>query len=480
MFDWLAERARISPHKPAVTIGDRVWTYRDLDQVATAYAARLLEMGLAAHDRIGLLMRSSLDYVELIHAIMRIGAIVVPLNTRLTPREIAGQVQLANCAVVIVDASTEAKASELTNQIVPVSRLTAPVETGHLPESKARSRAPGARTLDQTAALLFTSGTTGQPKAVPLTFGNFFYSAQGSAWRLGTLPDDQWLCVLPLFHVGGLSILLRACLYGIGVHLHEKFDVEHINATLQHTPITLISLVPTMLYRLLMLDQTADWQLSLRLILLGGAAAFPDLLALDQARNLPIATTYGLTEAASQVATAIPPQSFAKPGSVGQPLWGTSVTIVDEARQPVATGEWGEIVVSGPTVTSGCAGGQLYTGDVGYQDDDGDLWVLQRRSDLIVTGGENVYPVEVERILCQHPAVAAACVVGVDHPEWGQQVAAAVILEAGISVTANDLQTFCRVHLAGYKLPRQIRFVPRLPETSSGKIKRAAVVELFR
>ncbi|MCB8987976.1 MAG: AMP-binding protein [Ardenticatenaceae bacterium] len=263
-------------------------------------------------------------------------------------------------------------------------------------------------------------------------------SAQASAERLGVQADDLWLSVLPLYHVGGLAVVWRSCLVGTAVDLHARFDLDAINEALDTKPITLISLVPTMLHRLLQARQT--WPDTLRLVLLGGAAAPPDLLQQAQAVHLPVATTYGLTEAASQVATMLPQAVTRKPGSVGKPLHGTTLDIVDEHGRSLPPHTIGEIVVSGPTVMAGYfisdfglgiseEGLQnpkseirnLHTGDMGYLDEDGDLWVVQRRSDLIVSGGENVYPAEVEAVLRSHTAVANACVVGLPDPEWGRK-----------------------------------------------------------
>ena len=198
--------------------------------------------------------------------------------------------------------------------------------------------------------------------------------------------------------------------------------------------------------------------------------------------DLPIALTYGLTECASQVATATPDQVRAKPGTVGKPLNGTTVRIVDANGQDVPTGEYGEIVVSGATVMKGYLGqpqtnGTFATGDIGYLDADGDLWIVQRRSDLIVSGGENVYPSEVEAVLRSHPAVEDACVVGVADAEWGQRVAAMVALRAGETVSEADLIAYSRERLAGYKQPRTVVFVDELPQTASGKVHAA---ERFR
>jgi O-succinylbenzoic acid--CoA ligase len=278
-----------------------------------------------------------------------------------------------------------------------------------------------------------------------------------------------------------------------------------------------------MLYRLL--ETRTFWPDSLRLILLGGAAVLPELVA--QANNLPrqtkpatplVATTYGLTETASQVATMLPADVQKKPASVGKPLLFTSIKIINENGAECATNEPGEIIIIGPTVMAGyyehsAFSTQLsassaphpptssspqppapnpqspipdprshHSGDIGYLDEDGDLWILQRRSDLIVSGGENVYPAEVEAVLRAHPAVKQVCVVGVPDVEWGQVVAALVVVKDGVdtAVSTTDLLQFCRKQLAGYKCPRIIQFTQQLPFTASGKVHRQEISRLLK
>ncbi|MEJ2751985.1 MAG: fatty acid--CoA ligase family protein, partial [Chloroflexota bacterium] len=228
---------------------------------------------------------------------------------------------------------------------------------------------------------------------------------------------------------------------------------------------------------------------SLRHVLLGGAAAPQEIIAAGRELGIPISATYGLTEASSQVATTVHEDLYQKPGSVGKPLLFTQVAILDNAGRKTPPMTAGEIIVSGPTVMAGYDGdaestsevlkeGWLHTGDVGYLDEDGDLWVVQRQNDIIISGGENVYPAEVETVLQTHPAVAGACVVGIADEEWGPRIAAAIVLAEPEEVTAEALLDYCRQRLAGYKLPRRVVFLNDLPQTASGKIKRDAVAEL--
>lgn len=481
MLGWLSERAKISPDKPAVVYEQQVWSYQQLNTLAESYAAALLSNGICPGERVGILMQNCVSYVGLIHAVLKVQAVLVPLNTRLTANELSRQIEDTQCKLVIV-ADTHNTTIPTTSQIITLSELEAtkpPVQI-----------AVSLFDLTKDSAVLFTSGTSGRPKGAVLSNYNLFYSAMASAYRLGTFPHDQWLCTLPLYHVGGLSIVVRACLYGISINLQSTFSLEMIDSTLSDAPITLVSLVPTMLYRLIQNGNAGQWSPTLRMILLGGAAASPELMALCAEKNLPVATTYGLTEATSQVATLLPPRSLKKAGSAGKPLLFTDVQIVNEKGKSLSPGNYGEILVKGPTVMRGYHNNPvanevvflddyLRTGDIGYLDDEGDLWVAQRRSDLIITGGENVYPREVEQILNQHPAVHTASVVGIDDPEWGQIVAAMVVPKDDSHVPTTDLQDYCRKYLAGYKIPRQIRFVQMLPETASGKINRSQISRIL-
>lgn len=484
--DWLTARAQASPQALALLIGERQWTYAELDRLAQGCCSNLAVKGIQPGQNVAALLPNGLEYVVLIHALARLGAVLVPLNTRLTPAEITWQLKQTQPTIIVYAKEMASLTEALPNGkwVEVTALLEQPEETEFLTETQFLQPFD----LNAPQAIVFTSGATGHPKGVVLTFANHFWSTTASSYRLGLLPHDRWLSCLPLYHVGGLAVVFRSCLYGTAIVLHPRFDLDEFNRSLETDAVTLTSLVPTMLHRLLAARAGRPWPTSLRLILLGGAAASPTLLEAAFQAQAPVATTYGLTEAASQVATLLPAEVMRKPGSVGRPLMFTAVRIVDEEGKTVPPDALGEIVVAGPTVMKGyyknetataqtIRNGELFTGDMGYLDTDGDLWVVQRRSDLILSGGENVYPAEVEAVLTQHPAVARACVVGLPHAEWGQQVAALVELELGAQVTAAALLEFSRQRLAGYKQPRRISFTDALPQTASGKIARRDVVE---
>ena len=492
--DWLAARAADTPEAAALLVDGRWWRFGELDALTARLCARVIADGARPGDHVAVLLPNSLPMVVTVFALARLGAVMVPLNTRLTAAEVAWQAARADCARLICALSTENQAAE-----VPASlpRLILPTDMASFETwvmQQLRADTPSATrhwppaTFDQPQAIVFTSGTTGYAKGATITFANHFWSAVGSAFRLGVVPGDRWLACLPLYHVGGLAVLFRSCLYGTAVVLHDGFDTAAVRRSLRDDDVTLVSLVPTMLSRLLHEGLTDDDAPVLRLILLGGAAAPPALLAEALAARLPVAVTYGLTEAASQVATLLPDGMARKPGSAGRPLLFTTVAAVDDNGRELPPGEAGEIAVRGPMIMAGyyrdepataatLRDGRLYTGDIGYLDIDGDLWLLDRRADLIVTGGENVYPAEVERVLREHPAVALAAVVGLPHPDWGQQVAAAVVLRSPGAATADELLTHCRARLAGFKRPRRLVISDELPQTASGKIQRHLVAE---
>ncbi|MFB6172175.1 MAG: o-succinylbenzoate--CoA ligase [Haloarculaceae archaeon] len=481
--DPLSHRAAATPERRALTAvasGER-WTYRELDDEVTATAGRLAARGVERGDHLAVLLETRPAFVRLVHASLRLGAPLVLLNARLTPAELAAQVERSDAVLVVCEADTDARAREAADEVPVVS------VDGDLDERAPADVEPVDWTPTDPALLLFTSGTTGRPKAVSLALSNLLASAVASAFRLGVLPEDRWHLCLPMYHMGGLAPVVRSTLYGTEVVLQETgdgFDADRTLAAMREHDPTGVSLVPTMLDRLLDAGALPD---SLRFVLLGGAPARDDLLDRCADRGVPVCPTYGMTETASQIATARPAEAAAHVGTVGQPLLGTDVTVLGEGGDPLPPGETGELVVRGPTVMRGYYGDHeataaafgeygLHTGDVGYRDEDGRLWVLNRRTDRIVTGGENVDPGEVVEVLRAHPAVEDAAVVGLPDEEWGERVAALVVGDVDLAA----LQAHCRERLAGFKCPRTVAFAAELPRTASDTVDREAVRERLR
>ncbi|MCY4073579.1 MAG: o-succinylbenzoate--CoA ligase [Chloroflexi bacterium] len=486
--DWLSARLRTTPQKAFLHVEAETYSFADMDRLARATAAFIKGRAhVGAGDHVALFMRNGPASVLSLLALMRLGAVIVPLNTRLTAEELEWQIKNSGCTLLICERDGEAIARAVADAVLVFPGLAnlAAADDADAPD------APRDIDLNRDFAIIHTSGTSGRPKAAILTYNNIFQSALGSAFRLGLLPDDHWLCILPTYHVGGLSIILRSLIYGTAVELSpmKRFDVDAVNRLLTERPISLISLVPTMLSRLLDAKK-GPWNPRFRLVLLGGEATPVELVSRCLAERIPIAPSYGLSEAASQVATAAPDLMVAKPQSVGKPLLFTELRVLDERGDNAAPGKPGEIIVKGPQVMRGyyndsaatersLRAGWLYTGDIGSLDHDGDLVVLQRREDLILSGGENIYPAEVEKALREHPAIEEAVAVGLEDAKWGQRVAAAIQLRDGRDLSEDAIFAFARSMLASYKIPREIRFISAFPRTSSGKIQRREVRKLF-
>ena len=494
MQDWLAHRARATPGREALVnaASGNAWSYATLDETVEEMAGRLHSLGVEAGDHVGAVLGTGVEAVCLVHAAMRLGTTLVPLSSEFTPPELRARLERADAETVVCNADTE----QTVRQAMPAADTTVSLVTIDETEDDDVTALSTAEPAEFTPAewdretvqlLLFTSGTTGEPKAVQLTMGNLLASATASAFRLGVDPTDRWLVPLSLHHMGGIAPLLRSTLYGTTAIIRPSFDPGGTVDDLRSYDATCVSLVPTMLRR--MLSARGTLPDSLRFVLVGGAPCPEELIDRCRDFSVPVCPTYGMTETASQVATARHREAYEHPATVGRPLLWTDVTVVDETGTPVESGETGEVVVSGPTVTPGyyddhAATGEamgtygFHTGDVGYQDAEGRLYVLNRLDDRILTGGENVDPGEVVDALQAHDEVSEAAVVGLPDEQWGEQVAALLVAESQAEPPDIEaLESFLRERLAGFKLPRTIGFTNELPRTVSGTIEREAVRE---
>jgi O-succinylbenzoic acid--CoA ligase len=470
---WLLQRARREPHALALRCDGRDFSFGELAERCEATALRLRTLGVEPEDRVAWLGAGSLRFVELLHALQRLGATLVPLNLRLAAAELRELLDDCRPRLLIFDAASSRLACDAN------SGIAATTEVESLQDLPARGELPPPR-IDpaRVHTIVYTSGTTGRPKGAMLTHANHFASAAASRSNLGALPGDRWLAALPLHHVGGLSILLRSVIDGSAVVLDGGFDADRFDRSLREDGITLGSMVATMLRRLIERAAGRRYPAALRAVLIGGGPVLPSLLEQALSLGLPVLATYGLTETESQVATW--PISESSPGraGAGRALGETRLRIAE----PNGQGH-GEVLVAGPTVMVGyfrrpeesafaLRDGWLHTGDIGHLDASGCLHVHDRRSDLIVSGGENVYPAEVEAALLSHPDVIEAAVFPLPDSEWGQRVSAAVVLHPGRELADGELRDWCASRLARFKLPRTIRFVASLPRTASGKVKR--------
>lgn len=504
----LGNRVQATPDRLALVDADegRTWTYNSLDS-AVERVATALEAEVPNTARLGTVCNATPAFVVTVHAAMRLGWTVVGLDPALPRSDLETRIDRAEVDAIARDGSTTADTvpgvpSIAIDTLDALSVSRSPNRVKHRPASGDGEReaptdrhqedvgpdgdathtsVPTDAELDDTVVILFTSGTTGTPQAVKLTWRNIRANAVASVFRLGVSPDDCWLCCLPVHHMGGLAPVFRTALYGTTLVVQQQFDAERTAEILRPRQITGVSLVPTQLKRLLDVDAPLS---QLETVLVGGAPTPESLRVQALDAGVPLYPTYGMTETASQIATATPDECRTHEGTVGQPLYGVDLTIVADGDScPV--GETGEIVVDGPTVTPGYLDERVtgeavgphgfHTGDIGYRDADGRLWVVGREDEMIITGGELVAPQAVADTIREHPRVEDASVVGVPHEEWGEVVGALVVAQDESEIDTGAIEAFCRDRLADHHRPRAVAIEEELPRTVSGTVDRAAV-----
>lgn len=458
MPDDIANAARSAPERPALEWPGGTLTYRDLEAAVRRASGSLAAAGVGPGDRVGLWAAPGPETVATLWAVPRIGATMVPLNTRWVPRQAAHAVSEAGCRLVVVDES----APDLG---APVLSLETFGDGAEGPSDETDPARPW--------YVLFTSGSGGSARGVLLTGANIAAAVEASARRLGNGPEDRWLAVLPLFHVGGLSVLWRTARAG-GTVVLDAFDPARTASRLQRD-VTFASLVPTMLRRVV---ATGERFGGVRVVLVGGGQLDARLAADASAAGLPVVATYGMTETASQVATQWP--GAAGVGGSLPPLDGVEVRVVGDDGSPLPAGEAGMIEVRGPMLSPGYLDGTSMEGwwstsDRGRLDGTGNLAVEDRADRVIKSGGEKISLDRIEAILKAHPAVAAVAVYGVPHPEWGETVAAAIVVVFGARLSEEELVAYLSERAASFEIPRSWRFVDELPRTALGKLDRGAL-----
>ncbi len=432
-------------------------------------------------------MEGDAEFAAWFHAIALARRTVLPLNLRLTAGELAQQ--LADAHVDwLLGAAGDVRLADLAAQVPGLQAVVAPAFDALPAPRGALPGEGGATDDDATLAVLYTSGTSGRAKGACLSRANFLASAEAAEERLGPVVEGRWLACMPLFHVGGLSILMRSVRFGGPVRLLPRFDVAEVSDALDTGDIAGVSLVPTMLSRLLTHRRGRPAPPGLRVLLLGGAAAAPELLARALAAGYPVCPTYGLTEACSQVATAPPPPSGATQPRPMRPLQGTELRIVHDGRDVAARHagrdprartdrDAGLPARSRGPRRARCRAAGCTPATSAASIAEGGLQVLDRRDDLIVSGGENVYPAEIEAVLMEHPSVDDAGVAGIPDADLGARVVAWVVVAPGAAHDIEALQRHCRSRLAGFKQPREFRCVDALPRNAAGKLQRRRLAD---
>ena len=490
---WPARRALLTPERPAVRHGQRVLTHAELATRVASLARGFRRLGVARGDRVAYLGGNSAAFLETMFAVLRLGAVFVPLNTRLAVAELAYMLDDSGSRLLVAGPDKLDDARAAVADAGSVERLLSVVATPGLMDldSVAEDGEVGAPPLvheDDTALIVYTSGTTGRPKGARLTHRNLTANTLNQLAHLDVLSTDVTLAVAPLFHMGGLGLLvLPTLLKGGQVVIVEAFDPAGLLGLIDEVGATTFFAVPTMLAA--MADHPA-WPSarldSLRMVFYGGSPVAGPVAAAWLARGYPLVQGYGMTEASPGVLLALPERAADHPTSPGVPHLFTDVGLrVDGAVQwPPLPGATGELVIRGPNVFPGYwnrlaetaaafdAEGWFGTGDVARAGADGWFTIVDRVKDMIISGGENIYPAEVEAVLGQHPAVAECAVVPVPDPRWGEVGLAFVLPRPGTAVDPDEVNAFLRDRLAGYKVPRHIRIVTQLPRNAMGKLVR--------
>ncbi|MEV7320721.1 long-chain fatty acid--CoA ligase [Streptomyces sp. NPDC093970] len=486
----VADGARTRPDRPALRLGDTVVSYRTLDARSARTAGMLRERGLRPGDRVALMLPNVPEFALVYYGVLRAGGVVVPMNPLLKSREIVYHLGDSGARLLFAwhDFADEARAGAHEADVDAV--VVAPGVFEERIDSAAPLAEPAERRDGDTAVILYTSGTTGRPKGAELTHANLDRNCRIAAAELIRLTEDDVIFGgLPLFHAFGQTCTLNsAVVAGACLTLLPRFDAAQALEIVQRHGVTVFAGVPTVYGRLVREPGREAYDVSRLRVCVAGGAALPAQVLDDfrAAFDCAVLEGYGLSET-SPIVAANTLESGARPGSVGLPISGVQVRVVnaDDGRE-VPPGEPGEITVRGHNVMKGywqrpaetaaaIRDGWFHTGDLGRLDKDGYLWLVGRQKDVIIRGGYNVYPREVEGVLYEHPAVADAAVVGIPDRDLGEEVGAAVVLRPGARTTAEELRAFVKGRVAAYKYPRRVWFVDTLPKGPTGKILKREV-----
>ena len=491
---WFAQRAARTPERKALYFEGRTWTYAQMQAEIELCAARLAALGVASGDRVAFLGLNQPMFFFSMFATAQLGAIFAPLNFRLTGPELAFMINDCAAVALIVDAHHMPVIAQVRGELTTLKALVSVEDEANWTRA-APPPAPRAPVEDDDVAMImYTSGTTGRPKGAMLTHGNFWWNNVNALLAFDVLQDDVTLTPAPIFHIGGLNVTTLLTFQKGGlIVLHRAFDPGRALADIAAHRVTTMFGVPAMFLFMSQHPNFAQTDFSsVRMLVVGGAPCPLPLLKAYAARGVPMQQGYGLTETAPLVSVLSAEFGEAKTGSAGRPPLFSEVKVVDGDGRAIAQPRVpGEVLTRGPNVTPGYWGlpdatrlaiddeGWFHTGDGGYFDEDGFLYISDRIKDMIISGGENVYPAEVESALMRHPAIAEVAVIGQPDEKWGEMVVAIAALKPGETLELEQLREFAADHLARYKLPRRLEIVSAVPRNATGKILKYQLRKTF-
>jgi acyl-CoA synthetase (AMP-forming)/AMP-acid ligase II len=494
MGDGLRRNAYKLPVKIAAQDRFRQITYSELNARVNQLANGLLSVGVRKADSVAVMVGNRVEHLEVLFATGKIGALAIPLDIKWKALELGSVLAFFKPSVLILqqECVEELERAKSTQDLNFLKRIVvSDVDYGGLLDGQSTAE-PGVHVdEDDPFAVLLTSGTTGFPKGCLTTHRTFVFHCINNAIEKGLGVHDRALLASPIYFNAGRSFTLGIIYCGGTMFLHERFDAEEILRTIQREKITYMGAVPTMCERMLQVPGVERYDTSsLRcLAITGGKVHSPVLQALRKQITPNIYRTYASTDS-GQMAISKPEDMDKQPLAAGMPVWCVDLRIVDEKNNPVAVNEVGEIICQSPLATEGYymnpeatnasfRDGWFYTGDLGYFDKEGYLFVVGRKKDMVKSGGISIYPLEIEGVLYQHLDVVEAAVIGVPDPQWGEALKAVVVLKDGSHVSSEALMQFCKERLSSYKVPKSVTFVSDLPHTEVGKVNKVKVREMI-
>lgn len=487
-LDWINSRARLFPHDQALIDAetDDKWTFHEVNERAVHLAHFFIEQGIKKGDRIALLSPNHISYFDFLFACMKIGAIFVPLNWRLVDEELKYILNDSNPKLVGLHSSFNDKQHWLAAnyELIPIS------SNHYINQENNQSDKLQTPSLIETdpLAMIYTGGTTGKPKGAVLSHRSIMWNALNTivSWNLSN--DDATLTCLPMFHTGGLNALsIPVLMAGGAVVLSAQFDPEKAIADLIRYECTTVLFVPTMYHMIVRTKAFEQAEFTRMKVFLSGGAPCPlTIYEAFEKKDIPFKEGYGLTEAGPNNFYINPIDSRRKPGSVGKAMMFNEIKIMTADGNKAKSNEVGELLLKGnhafefywnkeQATKETIVDGWLHTGDLARQDEEGYVYIVGRKKEMIITGGENVYPLEIEHWLESHQAINEVAVVGLPHQKWGEVVTAFISLNEGFKITIEELKTYCDKKLSRYKIPKQFKFIDELPKTHVGKIDKKAL-----
>lgn len=492
----LANRVAASPDKPFLfsEADGRRFTYAEFSRAIDATAALLISEGIAKGDVVSLLMTNSAEYIIAYFACWKLGALAGPVNSLLKEHETAFVMNNSEAKAVLVHSEFSERIESIRGDLPHLKTIVTFDDYAEATREVAGSTTNLSLSNSDDAIIIYTSGTTGKPKGCLLTHGNIISNARQISDWLQFTPEDRLLTIMPLFHMNAVSVTTMSALYAGGsTVISPRFSASQFWKIISDYQITSFGSVATMLSILLNTypdGVPADCKTEqLRFAMCGSAPVPAEVMKkFEETFNCPVIEGYGLSESTCR-STFNPPDDRRRAGSCGLPI-GNEMKVVDDDDNEVPRGELGEIVLRGENILKGYfknpdatekafRGGWFHTGDVGYQDKEGFFYIVDRKSDMIIRGGENIYPREIDEVLYQHPLVAAAATIGVPDQLYGEEVAAFVVLKDGKKLTEAELIEYCKQELADYKCPKSIRFVADIPKGPTGKLLKRELAKEF-